>query len=303
MTPFPSRRAQLADIERQLRRHHACIRPLPGLSSNDRVSTLALQVVASIRRFDLTRTASARDISPRRLDPNDEMFEPDRAATSLHRTGNDDEAIWLTFLATHFGKHRQYAWKRLRDVYSGLGRKTWTWAVVVADPAAFVGWLSANWRKIGGAFGNHRKYETLDPASRASTGNVVLSFIAWIGPQGPAAKFRTVVRQGGNDPRAIFDAFYRDMSVKRFARLGKFDFLALIGRLKLAPIEPGVAYLKGATGPLTGARLLFGSTASEATLEKYLVELEHSLGTGQDILEDSICNWQKSPDRFIRFFG
>ena len=303
MTPFHSRRAQIAEIENRLRRHHTAVRAMPGLSSDARVSTLALQIVASIRRFDLTRIASSRDISPRRLDPNDEMFDPDRAASALLRDGQEDEAIWLTFLATHFGRHRQHAWKRLRDIYSGLGRHAWTWAAVSSDPASFVAWLSTNWQNIGGGFGNHRKYETLDPRSNSSTANVILSFIDWIGPQGPAAKFRDLVRRGGNDPRAIFDVFFKDMKVKRFARLGKFDFLALVGRLRLAPIEPKVAYLKGATGPLTGTQQLFGSNANEHTLEQYLLELEQSLDVGQDILEDSICNWQKSPARFVRFLG
>lgn len=303
MTPFFSRRIQIADIEAQLRHHNASVRPMPGLSSDARFQTLALQIVASVRRFDLTKIVSARDISPRRLDPNDEMFDPDRAAIALHRAGRDDEAIWLTFLATHFGKHRRYAWKRLRDVYSGLGRHPWTWHAVSADPSAFVAWLAAHWQDIGGGFGNHRKYETLDPRSDSGTDKVVLSFIEWVGPQGPAAKFRDLVRLGGNDPRIIFDVFYRDMTVKRFARLGKFDFLALIGRLKLAPIEPKVAYLKKATGPLTGTRRLFGSNANEGVLENYLLELGHSLSAGQDILEDAICNWQKSPDRFVRFLG
>src|SRR5262245_47328410 len=60
---------------------------------------------------------------------------------------------------------------------------------------------------------------------------------------------------GGNDPHAIFDQFYCSMRVKQFGRLGKLDFLAFVGRLDLAPITPGSAYLEKATGPLAGARL------------------------------------------------
>ena len=300
---FHSRRHEIAKIDRLLRHHNASVRSLPGLSSDARFETLALQVVASVRRFDLTKFAAARPIDARRMDPNSDMFDPDRAAVALRQLGQEDEAIWLTFLATHFGKHRTTGWRRLRDVYSGLGRRIWSWEAVSSDPQAFSGWMRNNWQMVGGAFGNHRKYETLNPTSTSSTTTVVLSFVAWVGADGPAAKFRALVRQGGNDPRSIFDAFYTDMRVARFARLGKFDFLALVGRLNLAPIVPGVAYLKGATGPLSGTRLLFGSTAKEATLEVYLVELEHTLGVGQDVLEDAICNWQKSPSRFIRFLG
>jgi hypothetical protein len=82
----------------------------------------------------------------------------------------------------------------------------------------------------------------------------------------------------------------------------------MIGKLGLAPIEPDSTYMSGATGPLNGARLLFlGSpTANGATprqLDRWLVELEAQLGVGMQVLEDSLCNWQKSPDDFRRFRG
>ena len=38
-------------------------------------------------------------------------------------------------------------------------------------------------------------------------------------------------------------------------------------------------------------------------LDQWLVELEAHLSVGMQVLEDSLCNWQKSPDRFDRFRG
>ena len=43
-------------------------------------------------------------------------------------------------------------------------------------------------------------------------------------------------------------------TVQRFGRLGKFDFLTMLGKLGIAPIEPGITFLKGATGPLACRR-------------------------------------------------
>ena len=82
----------------------------------------------------------------------------------------------------------------------------------------------------------------------------------------------------------------------------------MIGKLGLAPIEPGSTYMIGATGPLSGVRRLFlGSpTAGGATprqLDAWLVQLEAQLGVGMQVLEDSLCNWQKSPAEFRRFRG
>jgi hypothetical protein len=106
----------------------------------------------------------------------------------------------------------------------------------------------------------------------------------------------------------MFDDLYRSMcSVASFGRLARFDYLTMLGKLGLAPIEPGSTYMMGATGPLDGARMLFtgDSTAAVAArqLDQWLVELEAVLRVGMQVLEDSLCNWQKSPERFVPFRG
>ena len=97
------------------------------------------------------------------------------------------------------------------------------------------------------------------------------------------------------------------MSVLSFGRLAKFDFLAMLGRYGIAPIAAGSAYLRGATGPLRGARLLFdgrpNSITSLDTLQVFLDELDADLGMGMTITEDALCNWQKRPSRFHHFKG
>jgi hypothetical protein len=98
-------------------------------------------------------------------------------------------------------------------------------------------------------------------------------------------------------------------AVIRFGRTAKFDYLTMVGKLQLAAIEPGSTYMGGATGPLRGAKLLFGgnisANISKKTLEEWLIELESHLGLffGMQILEDALCNWQKSPDRYVYFGG
>ena len=108
----------------------------------------------------------------------------------------------------------------------------------------------------------------------------------------------------------MFDYLYHSMdSVKQFGRTAKFDYLTMVGKLGLAHISPGLSYLVKSTGPLAGARLLFDnnlqSTTNAALLDGYLVELGTSLNQyfGMQVLEDSLCNWQKSPDHFIWFRG
>jgi len=279
---------------------------LKGIRNATQRDTLVMQMIASLRRLDYTRLIKGRDISVDRTNPESDLFEPERAAAFYARTGRIDEAIWLIFLATHFGQHGRHGWRMLRDVYSGLGSGRWTWDRVSADPAAFRTWLRQNLERIGGAFGNHRKYETLNPASPQGTADVIESFVECFEPS-PSRWFASIVRSNGNDPHVVFDAAYNGLTIGRFGRLAKFDFLALLGRLDLAPISPGSAYLSGATGPLRGARLLVdgdpASIGNPRSLDEILQRLDRELDVGMQVMEDSLCNWQKSPRRFVHFRG
>lgn len=307
-SPWPSKQAKWDAINNSLLTFHHNVRPLPGIPSRAERDALTSQIVASLRRLEFTQAKLARVPDARRADPTDDMFDPESGAIWLANQGLFDEAVWLTFLSVHFGRHGRSGWTRLKEVYGARGGAKWTWARVAADVPAFRAWLEANRHAIGGGFGNHRKYESLGGWNAGGTGAVAESYLGWIGPGAShQARFAVLIAKGGNDPARIFDEFYNSMQVARFGRLGKFDFLALLGRLKLAPIEPGSAYLAGATGPLRGVRLLFGGSTTAAIgvgqPQTMLDELDGHLGVGMQVLEDSLCNWQKSPARFVHFLG
>lgn len=141
------------------------------------------------------------------------------------------------------------------------------------------------------------------------TGAATASYIEWIGEVcGHQKKFDGIQAATGGDPKIAFGALFKSMDVvKRFGRTARFDYLAMLGRLDLAKIEPGLAYFSSATGPLRGARLLFANDVraklSAATLESWVAQLDSRLEIGTQALEDSLCNWQKSPNEFIRFRG
>lgn len=280
---------------------------LVGLSDEATIETLAMQMVASLRREDYYRQIQTKRISARRADPNDPSFDAERAVAFHVQQGNVDEAGWLLFLMTHFAKPVETGWLRLRDVYGRLGTGTWEWPTVLQNPEAFDQWIALNWRNIRGSFGNHRKYESLRPTAARPLAHAVADYIRWIGPDGHAAFFSQAVRNAGNDPGTIFDYLYASLAVKSFGRLAKFDYLSLISRYGLAPIRPGSAYLDGATGPSRGARLLFDGDVSSSTsvsvLQEKIDALDRVLNVGMAVMEDALCNWQKSPRHFIHFKG
>lgn len=301
---WPTRNAQRQQFRARLLAHSAQTRPLPGVQDPGALDTLVLQLIASVRREDYYRLVQLRPISPRRADPHDALFNPERAVGLHVANGNFDEAAWLVFLMTHFAKPADSGWLRLQDVYGMLGNGLWDWPSVSGNPAAFDAWLAANWTSIRGKFGNHRKYESLRPGSARYTGNVVREYVRLIGAHGHQAFLQGVLAHGPNDQ---FDAMYNSLNIPSFGRLAKFDYLMLLARYGILAMQPLSAYLQGATGPSRGARLLFNGVANTNTapaqLQQMLDDLDGDVQVGMAVLEDALCNWQKSPLKFIHFTG
>jgi hypothetical protein len=298
-------------LETALRQFHNAVRPLPGISQQTCIESLIEQVIDSRRRIEFVNKILSLTHSPNRADPLSDLFDPLRAAILHLRQGEIDEASWLIFLSIHFGKHSRSGWRLVRDVYGCLGEDfPWSWERTSTDPEAFFYWMSQRHQALTGngrGFGNHRKYESLKPTANG-TGSVVTSYVHWIRPYGShTALFENAQHIAGAIPKAMFGYLYRTMPVQRFGRTAKFDYLTMLGKMQIAPIQPDLAYLTEATGPLRGARLLFGgatnSNLSASTLDEWLVELDLHLGLGMQVLEDSLCNWQKSPTNYIRFRG
>jgi hypothetical protein len=243
------------------------------------------------------------------------MFDPLRAAALHNGAGDTDEAFWLLFLSVHFGRHPVAGWHYAASVYGRLGSAgRWNWENVSGDTRGFREWMEVNSDRIkvgrnSGGFGNHRKYESLGGLSDVSTGAVVESYVDWVGPSlRHMDRFSTAAKAANGDAAAMFDILYRSMeSVHRFGRVGRFDYLSTAARLGLADLRPGQTYLLGSTGPLRGARLLLfrksGRPASATVMEERLIGLERYLNVGFDVLEDALCNWQKSPSTFKPFRG
>lgn len=287
-------------------------RPLPGLAMQGATDTLILQLIASLRRTEYISVLKSRRHSIERMDPHHALFDPITASHLLNRQGQLDEAVWLCFIATHFGKHAHDGWKLAANVYGSFGQgPTWTSANYLANKQTFEQMLKRNGAILNdasraGRYSNHRQYVSRQPDAIARTFDEMSH---WLFANGSFSQLvRNVHVKSGQNPEAAFDEMYRSVrSVNSFGRLGAFDFLTMIGKLDLAPVSPGSSYLDGATGPLRGARLLFhGRTDYPRTgkqLQAAFDRLDDYLQVGKQPLEDSICNWQKSPSVFVHFRG
>ena len=292
---------------------------LPGIENQRAKNVFILQLIDSVRRVQYVYTSASRNLTAATADPKCDCFDPVKAAIYFRNTEQRDEAFWMVFLAIHFGKAANSGWQLARDVYGALGEQDcWSWKVTSKDPEAFVEWLRNSYESLVNdgvvrKFGNHRKYESLKPDSNKGTGSVIRSYIEWIGDTNSHDLFVEGLSReiGTDDPRELFHALYISMDqVMRFGRTGKFDYLTMLGKLQLLTIEPGMTYMKEATGPKFGARLLFSgrkdSDVSVSDLENYCVDLESYLpvgNMGMQVIEDALCNWQKHPLRYRYFNG
>jgi hypothetical protein len=99
-------------------------------------------------------------------------------------------------------------------------------------------------------------------------------------------------------PEKAFDALFRSLEpVLGFGRTGRHDFLRLLGLLGLTDLRPGRCYLKGASGPLRGAALMFLGREPDGEsidrLEARCRGLANCLGVEIQVVEETLCEWQK----------
>lgn len=290
---------------------------LNGLSSDDHYVTLAMQLIDSIRRIKYVDVIlnSNKPINPYRAEPNSSLFDPIRAARLYYNSGNYDEACWLIFLSTHFGKNIKTKWKLCSDIYSGLGTEIWTWCKITDDFRSFESWYESNYLELikestQRQYGNHRKYETLKYNSKRSIPEVFKSYINFIGKtRSHEARFdeaKTIT----HTPELLFELLYSNMrSVISFGRTAKFDYLTMLKKTNLLDVEPSHLFLHNSTGPIKGCWLLFNNNIGSGDSIKLLNEKLSSLATilpinylRMQVLEDALCNWQKSPNSY-RYFG
>lgn len=284
--------------------------PLVGMSSANRKSTLIAQIVDSIRRTEYLLQVSIRSSSASLSTPYSGSFQPLAGASAMYKAGQVDDAYWLVYLATHFGKHKQDGWNLTEDIYGRLGQGgVWDWSSASQNPQAIANWLQANYPHVTSAgrsrrFGNHRKYETLKPGPKG-TGHALATYINWVKSYGShSGLIQSAQAAVGQNPQEVFAYLYRDLDrVAKLGRLGKFDLLCNLSNLQIAPIFPDKGYIAQATGPKAGARLLFGNGHTTSQLESACTDLAGFLNLSAQVIEDSLCNWQKSPEIYRYFSG
>jgi Alpha-glutamyl/putrescinyl thymine pyrophosphorylase clade 3 len=282
------------DLEPRLNTYAARRNP-PGLRS----SGARVRFIDELRRA-LVGLTGLRNTRSGPINPWDESFDVYSAVVALASSRETEEALWLSFLTTACGRlGGDTPWRTVRGLYGRLGEApSWRWRRVSAKPGAFRRWLLDNRAQVKELpYGNHRKYETNDARKAGSLADVVESYVKWVHREGRGSQvriFQEALKE--ESPEAAFDWLYRKIKVRRFGRTAKFDWLCLLGNLDLYRITPGKLYLRGASGPRSGAALFFFSGRRGGNVDRFEAEaaiLREALQVPIEAIEDTLCNWQK----------
>jgi len=284
-----------------LAQYESEVSPLPGIAADERRLEFVAHLVDSGHISDSLRAVAASHTAGGCSDPSSEDFNPLCAAVSHHRRGDIEEACWLVFLATAFDMSPVYGWDIVAAVYRrGNDPGLWDWDAASTDVILLREWLQRNrWRFASPVFGNHRKFESLK--DHIGVGRTIESYVAWVHRAG-SHQARLDEAQRAADP---FGALFGSMKgIWRFGRLARFDYLCCLEALRITDFAPLKAYLQGATGPLDGVQLLYGTpdgtlAGDPRALDERLIELESHLNVGFDVLEDALCGWQKHPSGLV----
>lgn len=211
--------------------------------------------------------------------------------------GDRDEALWLSFVAAHFGRESAdrsvdgQVETAARFVHAFRTETHWTWKRVSQEPQSLHCWLVEHrddLKKL--SFGNHRKYESKKPER---LWEVMESFIALVREHGgsPSTLFETAAAMPPTQRhKELYD---RLRPLWRFDRTGRFDFLSLLNELGLVSVEPSSCYIAGSTGPKEGAKRLWGREKMPRDLGRLADDLAARLRLSPLVVEDALCNWQK----------
>jgi len=211
---------------------------------------------------------------------------------SARESGDTNEAIWRCFLAAHFGRPSARGDHQIQSASRFLcafcTTPFWTWKRVSKNAEVLREWLFECADDLETLrYGKHRKYESQKPELIWS---VIESFVSLANEYRSPMRLITVDE---DEPSDDFHVLYRRLRpLKQFGRTGRFDILVLLLDLDLISAEPRSCYLRGATGPLQGAKLLWGERLPKE-LDELAAELSERLDVSPIVMEDALCNWQK----------
>ncbi len=264
------------------------------------IETLSKQTIDSIRRVEIYKTYLQRANNAEKnrhsyYSTNNPFTLAQRSSLSL------ETRIWCVYVATYFGKSNASKWTLFNRSVFRPDKSLISFEDIIENREQYFDYLRDLNLFEGSNYSNHRKYtkKSLDGSK-----GVLNSFDFLIDGIG---QFRFV------SPTS-FDTTYRNaLAIPNFGRMAAFDFTSSLCKCGLNVQEPESMYHKYSTGPLAALKEILKLAGIRNPPQSLQVDFgrdllewfstHSSIYMIAQVLEDAICNWQKSPRSYGRYFG
>lgn len=262
--------------------------------------TLALQTNDSIKRIEIYQLYKERALKAE--EQSSSYFHTFVPFVLCQRPSlSSEDKAWFLYLATYFGKSAKSKWELFKRAAFDLDNNLISVSTVLRDREKYYRHLHHIDFFRNATFSNHRKYtvKKLEGYNGfiKSANHFLDNLLMFVPP---------------ND--ISFDEMYRlSLEIPNFGRMAAFDFTASFCKCDLNVEEPKSMYLINSTGPLAGLGDFLALSGKKIFSKEEKVKLGNNLLNWflsnshiymvAQVLEDAICNWQKSPRKYVRYFG
>lgn len=266
---------------------------------DDIINVLALQTLDSIRRVDIYRIYR---LKAEKADETGLSYQHTSNPFVLsQRTSLDiNSRVWYVYLATYFGKSNRSKWTLFNRASYRANGTLITLEEILENREDYFSYLETINLFDGTRFSNHRKYTKKELHGNKGLIQSINYFLDHID-------------EFSNDDNIEYDIIYkRALNIPNFGRMAAFDFTSSLCKCNLHVNEPTSMYHENSTGPLSALKDLL-RLAGKVNSKANQIELGNNLLTWfrgnseifmvAQVLEDAICNWQKSHRTYQRYFG
>ena len=264
------------------------------------INVLTLQTIDSVKRIEIYELYESR--AKKADESNLSYFHSSNPFTLAQRTSLSlKNRLWYIYLATYFGKSNKSGWTLFMRTSFRHDSTLIGLEEIIDSRDSYYSYLDSIDLFKDTSYSNHRKYTKKSLHGRKG---LICSMDYFLD------NIDIFCHEDFQD----FDTIYRNaLNIPNFGRMAAFDFTSSLSKCKLNVNEPTQMYHEQSTGPLQALEeilvLANCKDISKTTkvdfgnrLLSWFVENSEIFFIAQ-VLEDAICNWQKSSKKYIRYFG
>ena len=263
------------------------------------LNVLTKQTFDSIRRIEIFNTYKTKaDIAVRTK--SNYFITSNPFILSQREDLSYENRIWIIYLAVYFGKSKKSGWALFNKATFYSNKSLIDFDYVKNNKQDYFDYLKAINFFDGKTFSNHRKFVK---KSLEGDRGLIRSMDFLIDNIDSFIEVNKLT---------FDDCYKKGLRIPNFNRLGSFDFTSNLVKCGLDIEEPKKMYLRNSSGPLAGLKLILKLSGSDYNNESAMIFGEkieswflHNTNIFMvcQVLEDSICNWQKQPVNYSYFSG